>query len=207
MYRDIIIFSVGSNVARSVLVGNARASWSGTSNNTVPALFFVYICLFLTNAYLGNREGRKTNNIKSCARHVSVYSTMKHFIKLFLALIFGSLVFVACQSDADALKDATVKINELTDKMENATDVTEMQALAVKYEKVINSIPEKIRNMSDEEVLQIEGSEDFIAAAARFSAVSVEAQGRLLENAGNAFSGMYNSLNSFVDKISESDDE
>lgn len=117
---------------------------------------------------------------------------MKKIVFIFALVVL--CVCVSCSSTESKLKNATVEINELTEKMKKAESLTEAQNLAVKYKKIIESLEKDINNISSEELMKIEGSEDFIQACNKFNQASSETS---LKLAGKGIEAVGNIANSF----------
>ena len=90
--------------------------------------------------------------------------------KLIIVLLSAMITMctVACKSESDCLKDATVKIEKLTKKMGFVYNQRDFQKVCDKYNSVINGLPKNVRHMFHEDIMEIDGGKAFLEARDEF---------------------------------------
>lgn len=104
---------------------------------------------------------------------------MKNIIKVLVAAALVSFMAVSCNSDAAALKKLTKKVNKLTEQVEKANTAEEITKFAADCKNFEKEIPENLKNMSEEELVKVDGWNDFEAALEKFADASAKAAARI----------------------------
>lgn len=128
---------------------------------------------------------------------------MKKCIKLLAMAFLCSLLTMSCKSNSDVLKDATKAVNQLSEQLNKVSKAEELQSIALKYDKIINSLQEKLGDIEEDELMKIEGAEEFIDAISSFAMISADVSTKI---AGSMIEDYGSFLNSMSDIVSDFDD-
>ncbi len=123
---------------------------------------------------------------------------------MYFAVVLTSVMIVSCKSDADQLKDIAENIDEIAAKMEKVDNEKDFQNLANEYNKVMDSAPSSLKEMSEEELSKIDGAEKFVEAVARFNVAYSNA---VSEGFAGALSDMSNRINEAYEKATQELDD
>lgn len=115
---------------------------------------------------------------------------------MFIAVCILSVVVASCKSNTDKVKDLTEEFNKIAEKCENEPSLTELKSLALKFQKLgeEGASLDFLKDLSEEELMEVEGGPELLEAIARATAALTAATA----NAGaEQFETMGNMINSF----------
>lgn len=93
---------------------------------------------------------------------------------LFKPLLWGILflsVTLSCKSNSDYLKDATIKMNELSEAISNTKYEVEFNRFVADYNEFMTSMPKSIQEMPEEQLATLDGGQEYLEAMDNFNQV------------------------------------
>lgn len=119
---------------------------------------------------------------------------MKSFFKLLALTALASALLVSCSSNSKILKKETATLTKLTEELDDVDNVKDLQKITEKAKKSVDRLPKEIQDMSEDELIEIEGGEAYLAAAADFAVATTKAAARITASAQEGFSDLLKGL-------------
>lgn len=104
---------------------------------------------------------------------------MKTYFKLFSTIAMVSVLLLSCNSNS-GLKKQAEQLNKLTEKVQKAKDINDLKDLQEDYVKFMKQVPADIMQLSEEEIMKLDGAEELIEAVKDLEVACEKASLRML---------------------------
>lgn len=106
---------------------------------------------------------------------------MKTFIKLFSTIAIVSALLLSCNSNS-GLKKQAEQVNKLTEIVKKAKDINALEDIQEDFTIFLEKVPADIKQLSDEELMKLDGAKEFIEAIEDFEVAFEKASSRVLRS-------------------------
>ncbi len=96
---------------------------------------------------------------------------MKKTLRVALGVFVISFMTLSCKSNSAYLKEAAVKLNKLAEAMSDTKYEAEFDRLVADYNKFMKNLPSSIQEMSEDEIVNINGGNEYLEALEFFNQV------------------------------------
>lgn len=110
--------------------------------------------------------------------------------RVFLVLSISALAF-SCKSNSDYLKEAATTVTKLADAMVSAEYEVDFDRFVAEYNRYMENLPSSIQEMSEDEIVTIDGGQEYVEAIAYFHDVYSELRNYYKQHPGVRLPGGY----------------